>query len=114
MATQTKTLKLNCALVDAGDAVDTAISTMGMKVKSAQDTADSFHRSAKEKVNWLSTKWPLHVDVVGRLAAEAVLVEVLAGAGSSIGAKRHVERKLGELVELIKTLSGTAGETSAT
>jgi hypothetical protein len=114
MALQRTTLSLDCSLLQAGDAVAAAISAMGMKVTSAEDTADGFHRSGKEKVNWLSSKWPFHVDVVGRPAGDAVLVEVVAGASSSIGAKGHVERKLGQFVELIETHSGSAGEPSAT
>ena len=114
MALQTADLKLNGSLLDAGEAVDTAISAMGMKVRSAQEKSDSFYRSAAEKVSWLSTKWPLHVDVVGRQEGDAVQIQIQAGASSSIGAKRHVERKLNEFIELIKTHEGTAGGTAVT
>ena len=114
MATQTAALRLTCALLEAGEAVDTAIAAMGLKVMSAEGTPDGFRRSAKEKLNWLSTKWPLQVEVMGRPVGESVVIEVLAGASSSVGAKRDVERKLAQFVELIKTHSRDSGETSAT
>ena len=84
------------------------------KKQQATVTARTGGAYTAASVNWLSTKWPLHVEVIGRSADETVVIEVLAGASSSVGGKREVERKLGEFVELIKTHSGAAGETSAT
>ena len=84
-------------------AVEKSITRMDLKIKNKSITDNSFYFSLSEKMRWLSTCWPVHLDIKAEKSGEMIDLNIQAWYQLySITQVKHTQKKAQEFLDLVK------------
>jgi uncharacterized protein YnzC (UPF0291/DUF896 family) len=99
----TKTVSFSCTFEELKKAIEESINVLGLKNKEKSVTDQEMVHKTSERLNFLSTNWPVHYDVESKKIDNGWRVIVKCWAKmTSITQDRHTEKKPQEFIELIK------------
>ena len=83
--------------------VEKSISQMNLIVKNKSITDNSFYFSLSEKMRWLSTYWPVHLDIKAEKSGTIIDLNIHAWYTLySIIQTKHTQKKAQEFLDLVK------------
>lgn len=83
--------------------VEKSIAQMNLIVKNESITDNSFYFSLSEKMRWLSTYWPVHLDIKAEKSGKTIDLNIHAWYTLySIIQTKHTQKKTQEFLDLVK------------